>query len=396
MLALWGVAAASLAAWIGLLVGRGFFWWPSPRLEPPAPGENPPERAVVAVVPARNEAEILPRTLPTVLEQKRSGPFRVVLVDDRSEDGTAPAARAAAETVSAGDRLEVVDGGPLPAGWSGKVRAMDRGVEAASAGARPQAERPDFLWFTDADVAHEPWVLGALVAKAEAESLDLVSVMATLRVDSAWDRLLVPAFVYFFAKLYPFRFVGDPSRRNAGAAGGCVLIRRRALERAGGLEKIRSALIDDCALGRLIKRTGGRIWLGYSRGVRSVRGHGSLESVWEMVARSAYTQLGHSPLNLAGTILGMLFLYALAPVACMAGGIAGALGVAGAIPLLALGGAAWALMAASFVPLLRHHGVGWAVAPLLPVAGVLYTAMAVSSAWRHWRGRGGAWKGRTY
>ncbi len=396
MLALWGVAAASLAAWIGLLVGRGFFWWPSPRLEPPAPGENPPERAVVAVVPARNEAEILPRTLPTVLEQDRSGPFRVVLVDDRSEDGTAPAARAAAETVSAGDRLEVVDGGPLPAGWSGKVRAMDRGVEAASAGARPQSERPDFLWFTDADVAHEPWVLGALVAKAEAESLDLVSVMATLRVDSAWDRLLVPAFVYFFAKLYPFRFVGDPSRRNAGAAGGCVLIRRRALERAGGLEKIRSALIDDCALGRLIKRTGGRIWLGYSRGVRSVRGHGSLESVWEMVARSAYTQLGHSPLNLAGTILGMLFLYALAPVACMAGGIAGALGVAGAIPLLALGGAAWALMAASFVPLLRHHGVGWAVAPLLPVAGVLYTAMAVSSAWRHWRGRGGAWKGRTY
>jgi len=396
MLALWGVAAASLAAWIGLLVGRGFFWWPSPRLEPPAPGENPPERAVVAVVPARNEAEILPRTLPTVLEQDRSGPFRVVLVDDRSEDGTAPAARAAVETVSAGDRLEVVDGGPLPAGWSGKVRAMDRGVEAASAGARPQSERPDFLWFTDADVAHEPWVLGALVAKAEAESLDLVSVMATLRVDSAWDRLLVPAFVYFFAKLYPFRFVGDPSRRNAGAAGGCVLIRRRALERAGGLEKIRSALIDDCALGRLIKRTGGRIWLGYSRGVRSVRGHGSLESVWEMVARSAYTQLGHSPLNLAGTILGMLFLYALAPVACMAGGIAGALGVAGAIPLLALGGAAWALMAASFVPLLRHHGVGWAVAPLLPVAGVLYTAMAVSSAWRHWRGRGGAWKGRTY
>ena len=416
MLALWGVAAASLAAWIGLLVGRGFFWWPSPRLEPPAPGQNPPERAVVAVVPARNEAGILPRTLPTVLTQDHTGPFRVVLVDDRSEDGTATAARAATEAVSAGDRLEVVDGGPLPAGWSGKVRAMDRGVEAAlgrlvnrrldrsapqaasaaRVGAWSVAERPDFLWFTDADVAHEPWVLGALVAKAEAEGLDLVSVMATLRVDSAWDRLLVPAFVYFFAKLYPFRFVGDPRRRNAGAAGGCVLVRRSALERAGGLEKIRSELIDDCALGRLIKRTGGRIWLGYSRGVRSVRGHGSLGSVWEMVARSAYTQLGHSPLNLAGTILGMLFLYALAPGACLAGGIAGALGVAGAIPLLVLGGAAWALMAASFVPLLRHHGVGGAVAPLLPVAGVLYTAMAVSSAWRHWRGRGGAWKGRTY
>jgi hopene-associated glycosyltransferase HpnB len=391
MLALWGVAAASLAAWIWLLVGRGFFWWPAPRLEREASGAKPPARSVVAVIPARNEAEILPTTLPTVLTQDYPGPFRVVLVDDRSEDGTATVARAAAEEHPVGDRLEVVDGGPLLAGWSGKVRAMHQGVEA-----RPQAKRPDFLWFTDADVAHDPWVLGALIAEAETEELDLVSVMATLRVESAWDRLLVPAFVYFFAKLYPFRFVGDPRRRDAGAAGGCILVRRSALDRAGGLAEIRSALIDDCALGRLIKRTGGRIWLGFSGGVRSVRGYGSLKSVWEMVARSAYTQLGRSPLMLVGTILGMLFLYALPPLACLGGAVALALDGTAAIPLVAVGGAAWGLMAASFVPLLRHHGVGWAVAPLLPVAGVLYTAMTVSSAWRHWRGRGGAWKGRTY
>ena len=391
MHALWGLAAASLLAWIGVLVGRGLFWWPSPRLEPPARGAKASDCSVVAVVPARNEAQILPHTLPTVLTQDYCGPFGVALVDDRSEDGTASAARAAAEELLAEDRLTVVVGAPLAAGWSGKVWAMHQGAAAASA-----ADPPEFLWFTDADIAHEPWVLAALVDRAESDGLDLVSVMATLRVESAWDRLLIPAFVYFFAKLYPFRFVNSPRRRTAGAAGGCILVRGSVLERAGGLAAVASALIDDCALGRLIKATGGRIWLGYSRGVRSVRRYGSLASVWGMVARSAYTQLGHSPLVLAGTILGMLFLYALAPVACAGGAIAAAFGVPGAFPLAAIGAATWGLMAASFVPMLRHHGVGWWTAPLLPVAGVLYTAMTVSSAWRHTRGRGGAWKGRTY
>ncbi len=385
---LWGLAGASLLSWIGLLVGRGFFWWPSPRLEPPKTGPKASGPSVAAVIPARNEAEILPRTLPTVLAQDHAGPFRVALVDDRSEDGTASAARAAAGALSAGGRLEIVAGEPLPEGWSGKVWAMHQGETGAG--------DPKYLWFTDADIAYEPWVVRALVDRAEAGGLDLVSTMATLRVDSAWDRLLVPAFVYFFAKLYPFRFVGSPRRRVAGAAGGCILVRRDALRRAGGMAAIRSALIDDCALGRLIKRAGGRLWLGFSRGVRSVRIYGSLASVWGMVARSAYTQLDHSPLKLLGTVVGMLFLYALAPIACVGGAIAAADGAAGALPVAAIGGATWGLMAASFVPILRHHGVGWWIAPLLPVAGVLYTGMTVSSAWRHVRGRGGAWKGRTY
>ena len=403
MHALWSLTGASLLAWIGLLVGRGFFWWPSPRLDPPKRGSQSAgaaERSVVAVIPARNEAEILPRTLPTVLAQDYPGPFRVMLVDDRSDDGTAAVARAAAEALPAGDRLMVHEGEPLAAGWSGKVWAMHQGASAAAsvsgAASASQVARPEYLWFTDADIAHEPWVLSALVDRAEADGLDLVSTMATLRVDSAWDRLLVPAFVYFFAKLYPFRFVSNPRRRNAGAAGGCVLVRRSALERAGGLAAIGSALIDDCALGKLIKRAGGKIWLGFSRGVHSVRGYSSLASVWEMVARSAYAQLGHSPLKLVGTILGMLLLYALAPLACIGGAIAAAFGVPGTLPVAAIGGAMWGLMAASFIPILRHHGVGWWTAPLLPAAGVLYTAMTVSSAWRHTRGRGGAWKGRTY
>ena len=394
MHALWSVAAASLLAWIGLLVGRGLFWWPTPRLDPPKACSGPADgtkRCVVAVIPARNEAEIISRTLPTVLTQDYCGPFRAALVDDRSEDETASVALAAAEELSAEDRLTVLRGEQLPAGWSGKVWAMQQGTAAATA-----AEASEFLWFTDADIAHEPWVLSALVDKAETDGLDLVSTMATLRVDSVWDRLLVPAFVYFFAKLYPFRFVGNPRRRNAGAAGGCILVRRSALVRASGLAAIGAALIDDCALGRLIKGTGGRIWLGFSRGVCSVRSYGSLASVWRMVARSAYTQLGHSPLKLVGTIFGMLFLYALAPVSCAGGAIAGAFGVAGAVPLAVIGAATWGLMAASFVPMLRHHGVGWWIAPLLPVAGVLYTAMTVSSAWRYTRGRGGVWKGRTY
>jgi len=390
-----GLAGASLLAWIGLLVGRGFFWWPSPRLEPPGSDAEACERSVVAVIPARNEAEVLPETLPTVLSQDSPGRFRAVLVDDRSGDGTAAAARSAAEEASAEDRLVVIPGEPLPVGWAGKVWAMHQGVRA-SAVALGAPELPDFLWFTDADVAHEPWVLHALISRAEAGGLDLVSTMATLRVDSGWDRLLVPAFVYFFAKLYPFRFVNRCHRRDAGAAGGCILVRRSTFERAGGLAAIRSALIDDCALGRLIKRSGGRIWLGFSTGVRSVRGYGSLSSVWEMVARSAYTQLRRSPLILTATILGMSFLYALPPIACVGGAVATAFGLSGALVAAVLGGAAWGLMAASFVPILRHHGVGPWTAPLLPVAGVLYSAMTLSSAWRHTKGRGGGWKGRTY
>lgn len=387
MHALWGLAAASLLAWIGLLVGRGLFWWPSPRLQAkqkPAAAEP----SVVAVIPARDEADVLPRTLPTVLAQDYAGPFRVILVDDRSEDGTASAARLAADGSGRADCLTVLCGEPLPSGWSGKVWATHQGVAAAGGS--------DLIWFTDADIAHDPWVLSALVDLAEGETFDLVSTMATLRIDSAWDRLLIPAFVYFFAKLYPFRFVGNPRWRTAGAAGGCILVRRSVLEQAGGIAAIRSALIDDCALGRLIKRAGGRTWLGYSKGVHSCRGYGSLRSVWDMVARSAYTQLGHSPLTLVGTILGMLFLYALAPAACLGAAIATGLGVPGVGIVAFLGGAAWALMATSFVPMLRHHRAGWWMAPLLPLAGVLYTAMTVSSAWRHARGRGGAWKGRTY
>ncbi len=390
MLILEILVIASLVAWLVLLLGRGFFWRIMPRLEAPASAGCARRPSVAAVIPARNEADILPSTLPSVLAQVYDGKLTVTLVDDRSEDGTSAVAEAAARA-NAAHQLTVLRGAALPAGWSGKVWALAQGVAQAT-----QAYKPDYLWFTDADIAHAPWVLEALVDRAERDPRDLVSVMALLRADTWWDRLLIPAFVYFFAKLYPFRRVNDPRRRTAGAAGGCVLVRRSALERAGGLAAMRVALIDDCALGRLIQRSGGRLWLSFSRGVRSVRPYGTLSSVWDMVARSAYDQLRYSPLLLVGAVVGMLFLYALGPAACLGGLAATALGAPGGLALAGLGASVWLVMAASFMPMLRHHGVSRAHAPLLPLAGILYTAMTGSSAWRHARGRGGAWKGRTH
>jgi len=390
MLSAWIVVAVVQGVWIILLSFRGLFWLPRPVLRVAREPEGR-ERVVPvsAVIPARDEEEILGSTLPTVLRQRYSGNLSVVVVDDRSEDGTADVARDSARKCGGQARLTVCSGLPLLEGWAGKVWAMAQGAR------HPIVQEATYLWFTDADIAHSPDVLQALVSKAEADSLDLVSVMARLRVDSWWDRLLIPAFVYFFAKLYPFRLVNNPRRRTAGAAGGCLLMRRTALERAGGVEAIRDALIDDCAMGRLIKRSGGRVWLGFSQDIRSIRRYGTLKSIWDMVARSAYDQLGYSSWLLCGTVLGMLILYALAPVATLWGAVGLGLGTPGSLMLTALGAATWGTMAASFAPILRHHRVGVQWAPLLPLAGVLYTLMTVSSAWRHRTGRGGAWKGRT-
>lgn len=387
----WIAVVASLAAWIFLLFFRGGYWRVRPSLD--SVDRAGPERraewpSVVAVIPARNEAGILGDVLPTVLEQDYPGSFHVMLIDDRSDDATGDTARTAAARAGRDDRLTVLRGEPLPTGWAGKVWAMAQGV------AEERTAAADYIWFTDADIAHDPGILSALVKKAEADRLDLVSLMARLRVERGWDRLLIPAFVYFFAKLYPFRAVGNPRKRTAGAAGGCMLLRRAALERAGGLAAIRGALIDDCALGRLVKRSGGRIWLGFTRSVESVRVYGTLRSTWQMVARSAYTQLRRSPLLLLGTVAGMLFLYAVSPLALVAGLIGLSLGITGSGVLALLGVATWLLMSLSFVPMLRHHGVGGGTAVLLPCAATLYVAMTIDSAWRHARGRGGAWKGR--
>nr|WP_279490649.1 glycosyltransferase [Actinomadura sp. KC216] len=353
---------------------------------PAAPGGHHPPRwpDVVAVVPARDEAAVLPETLPTLLEQRYPGDFRVILVDDGSGDGTADTAERLA-----GDRtsFRVVRAKDRPEGWAGKVWAMSEGVRAAG--------EPEFLLFTDADIAYAPGTVTRLVRAATSGDRTLVSQMATLSTRTGWERLLVPAFVYFFAQLYPFRRVTRDGTRTAAAAGGCMLVRRAALARAGGLTAIKGALIDDVALGRLIKRHGGRCRLDLSRDVVSRRPYPHLSGLWTMVARSAYHQLRYSPALLAGTVLTLLLMYAVPPAATLAGLTGLALGAGKAALAATAGALAWTIMTATYIPMLRFYGLSPLRAPALPLVALMYAAMTVDSARRHRAGKGGAWKGRT-
>ena len=392
MLALSVACTAAVLAWLYLVAGHGGYWRTSQRL-PRIGGEPDAWPDVVAVVPARNEAEMLPVTLPALLGQEYPGMLTVIVVDDGSSDGTGEvAARIAA---GPGRALRVISGAPPPDGerWAGKVWAMAQGLRAAGPG-------PDgYVLFTDADIAWEARTLRRLVAAAEGDDRDLVSQMALLRTATGWERVVVPAFVYFFAQLYPFRRVNVPGSRTAAAAGGCMLIRHAALEKAGGLAPISDALIDDVAMGRMIKRQRGRCWLGLSRQVVSVRPYPRLASLWQMVARSAYTQLRYSPVLLAGTLAGLLFLYALPPAGAVTGLAVLLAGGAGATATAALalgtGLAGWALMSLSYLPMLRLYRLSPLRAPGLPLIALLYAAMTADSARRHYAGRGAEWRGRT-
>ncbi|MFD4701457.1 glycosyltransferase [Streptomyces niveus] len=375
------IAAVSLAAWGFLLLGQGFFWRTDQRLPPRAAPS--PWPSVAVVVPARDEAEMLPVSLPSLLAQDYPGRAEIFLVDDSSTDGTGALARELADRFG-GLPLTVVSP-PEPApGWTGKLWALRHGIELA------REDGPDYLLLTDADIAHEPDSLRELVAAARTNGLDLVSQMARLRVTTAWERLIVPAFVYFFAQLYPFRRVNKPGARTAAAAGGCVLLRTETAERARIPDSIRQAVIDDVSLARAVRAAGGRIWLGLAERVDSVRPYPALSDLWRMVARSAYAQLLHNPLLLIGTVAGLAVVY-LAPPAGVYAGLSG-----GDTPAGLLGGAAWAVMAGTYVPVLRYYRQSLWLAPLLPFTALLYLLMTVDSAFRHYRGRGAAWKGRTY
>ncbi|GGG25267.1 glycosyl transferase family 2 [Caldovatus sediminis] len=368
------VALAAALAWAVLILGRGGFWrcdvddrdagaLPEPACWP----------AVAVVVPARDEAATVGATVAGLLAQDYPGPLRVVLVDDRSRDGTAEAARDAA----GGDpRLEVIRGGARPAGWTGKLWALRQGLGHL-------ADSPcDYLLFTDADIRHAPDSLRRLVARAEATGAVLVSLMARLRCESLAERALIPAFVFFFQMLYPFRWANAPRARTAAAAGGCVLLRRAAFARAGGLEPIRGAIIDDCALARRMKAQG-PIWLGLTDRVVSLRGYRGLDGIRRMVARTAYAQLGYSPLALAGMLLALALVFLAPP----------ALALAGAGAARALGAAAWFAMAGAFVPMLRRCGLSPAWGLALPGIAAAYMLFTLDSAWQEARGRGGMWKG---
>ena len=384
------LSLASLTAWLWLALLRGMFWRTDVRLpDPPgAGGDGRKWPSVAVLVPARNEAKVLPETLPTLLAQDYPGHLTIVVVDDDSEDGTADAARSLGAAAARGDLLTVVAGRPLPPGWGGKLWALQTALEAAEHSAC------EFLLLTDADIAHPPDSVTRLVDRAISTGSDLVSLMARLRTETVSDRLLLPAFVFFFAKLYPFRWSNHTGRATAAAAGGCILLRRTALEGAGGLAPISDAVIDDCSLAASIKRSGGRIWLGLSEQVVSVRTYGSIGPVRDMVARTAYTQLRHSPIALAGTVAGMALLYATPPLATAAALSLIASNAAGTAVPLGIAAGAWVLMAAMFAPMLRLYGVNLAMAPALPVAGALYTLFTLASAVRHFRGGAGTWRGR--
>ncbi|MGW7381291.1 glycosyltransferase [Streptomyces sp. NPDC054794] len=374
-------AAVSLAAWLWLLLCQGFFWRADVRLPPRRDPADWP--SVCVVVPARDEAPVLPASLPSLLAQEYPGRAEVFLVDDGSTDGTGELAHELARR-HGGLPLTVDSPGEPPAGWTGKLWAVRHGIALA------RARDPEYLLLTDADIAHAPDSLRQLVASARTGDFDVVSQMARLRVESLWERLVVPAFVYFFAQLYPFRRIGRKGSRTAAAAGGCVLVRADTAVRARIPDAIRHAVIDDVALARAVKGGGGHIWLGLAERVDSVRPYPRLHDLWRMVSRSAYAQLRHNPLLLLGTVAGLALVYLVPPAAVLAGA------ATGSAAAVVAGAAAWLVMTATYVPMLRYYRQPLWLAPLLPFTAFLYLLMTVDSAVQHYRGRGAAWKGRTY
>jgi hopene-associated glycosyltransferase HpnB len=372
------LALLALAVWIHLLLWRDGFWRCAERDDRDLPSADPSRwPSVVAVVPARNEADMIARSLASLLQQDYPGPFSVILVDDNSDDETLARARELAGTTAG--RLAIVQGAPLEPGWTGKLWAVNQGVARADASSPP----PDYLLLTDADIGYGAGALRTLVRRAEAGPLAMVSLMAKLRCRSLAERALIPAFIFFFQMLYPFARVNRREARTAAAAGGCMLVRRDALAKAGGIESIRDALIDDCALAARLKQQGA-VWLGLTGQVESLRPYPSFGDIRRMVARSAYAQLNFSPWLLAGTVAGLAVGYLAAPLIALFGSGIGR-------PVAA---AAWLLMAVAFWPTLRFYRLSPLWAPMLPAIAAVYLGFTLDSAFQHARGRGGLWKGR--
>lgn len=374
MTALEIVAASSVIAWVYLLWFRGGFWRARERDgEIPANQEWP---SVVAVVPARNEAPVIARSLSSLIAQDYPGEFRVVLIDDHSTDGTQAIARA----LEAKGRLTILSGEALPAGWTGKLWAVKQGVAAAS-------EEPTYLWLTDADIVHAPDTLRSLVARARTQNLVLVSLMAKLRCEDFAEKFLIPAFVFFFSMLYPFAWVNRTENPTAAAAGGCMLVDRAALEGIGGVDSIRREIIDDCALARRMKTQGG-IWLGLTERSVSLRAYPRIADVGRMIARSAYAELKYSPLRLAAALLGMAVVYGAPFVLTFV-----STNVAGLYAGM-FAASAYLMIIVAYQPMLIFYNRSpmWGVA--LPIIGVIYAFYTFLSALQYWRGRGGEWKGR--
>lgn len=373
------IALLSFIGWLVLALRAGHFW--HPLLDPvaPFPAHWP---SVDIIVPARNEALSLPKTLPTLLAQNYAGQWRVMIVNDNSDDGTATIADEIAKKLGKTDHLVIINAPPKPTGWSGKVAAMHAGVSSSTA---------DYILFTDADIAHTPDSLQKLVADSSLHKLDLNSRMVMLNCTSVVEKLLIPAFIFFFAMLYPFRQANKPNHKTAAAAGGTMLVRRSALDNIGGMAAIKSALIDDCSLAKAIKTKGGdggtagRIKLTLTRSIHSLREYPEIKDVWQMIARTAFTQLNHSLLLLAGSVIGLIVIFSPPLLAVISTNFYSAL----------LAFLAWILMSALYFPLVRFYGLPIFWCFTLPFAAIIYIAATIDSARLYWQGRGGQWKGRS-
>jgi hopene-associated glycosyltransferase HpnB len=370
------LAAIPLAIWTYLLLARGNFWQLREDAFEPKALENWPR--VVAVVPARNEAATISQALLSLLRQDYPGGFSIIIVDDHSEDGTAALAQKTAQESGASQRVKIHSAAPLAPGWTGKLWALKEGIQLAA------SQSPEFLWFTDADIEHAPDTLRRLVSRADTDSLDLASLMVLLQAKTLPERLLIPPFVYFFLMLYPPRWIADPKASAAGAAGGCILLRRNVLAPIGGIASIRGEVIDDCALARAVKKNGGRIWMGLTRASVSLRSYGTFVEIRDLIARAAFTQLHYAFVFLVFALAG-LFVTFLSPW----------------ILFFAYPGQAWvlvdtaiALMTATFLVTVRFYDLPWRWAFTLPIAAAFYAYATCVSAVRYWLGRGGQWKGR--
>jgi hopene-associated glycosyltransferase HpnB len=358
--------AAVCGIWLYLLLGRGWFWLMRDRAASGGMPAVAPQ--VVAVIPARNEAPVVGHTIRSLAKQQYPGAFHIVLVDDASEDGTDETAGSAASP----EVLTIVRGKPLPRGWTGKLWAVSQGIQEA------RRFSPDYFLLTDADIVHPPIALKDLIAQAENGGYDLVSWMVRLRCHSLAERALIPAYVFIFLMLYPPAWIRSPRHPTAGAAGGCMLVRREILERIGGIEAIRSEVIDDCALARAIKKVGGRVRLELGPDARSIRAYETFAEIGRLISRNAFAELRHSGILLAGTVVGIVVTYLL-PLA-FSGNIFGI--------------TAWALLTMAYVPALRFHRCSVFWAPLLPLIALFYLGATIHSAVAFWCGAGGMWKGR--
>ena len=393
----------SLIIWLVLVFARGNFWriWESAADDDSLTARQEWSR-VVAIVPARNEAASMAQVVSALAQQDYAGNFSVIVVDDHSEDATRAIAQKSAQDCGAATKVQILPAPDVASGWTGKLWALNAGVSAVSNGtsssgcpgaatspehspSSASAAHPEFFWFTDADVVHAPDTLRRLVFRAQRDHLDLTSLMVLLESRTFAERLLIPAFLYFFLMLYPPNWIANPRAKTAGAAGGCVLLRREALERIGGLAAIRHEVIDDCALGRVVKHSGGKIWMGLTRTSRSLRSYSGFTEIRDMIARTAFTQLHYSALELFGTLLGLTLTFLL-PVALT-------LAPSASVWFPAL--LAWCLMTASFLPTITFYRLSPLWSPLLPLAALFYSYATLLSAIRYWQGQGAQWKGRS-